>query len=216
MRSLLFHVQRAAPPPGPSPSQRPPHMETRCASWSIYPRVHGDPDAIARPAGKADQNGDRIKVEMGHRINYKSVQNECMELADGAAKLRDLALEAEQRRVSKHNLTKTSWSYGRNGPGAKYVITGRMPEVPPGDHRATCCRAAERPWSVSRIPSRRRLASNATRRRASLATNYQCPTALPPCRRAAFGRRRRRAARRRRDLRTPFWDENFCCPDPGR
>ena len=23
----------------------------RCASWSIYPRVHGDPNDISRPAG---------------------------------------------------------------------------------------------------------------------------------------------------------------------
>ena len=108
----------------------------RCSSWSIYPRVHGDPGAIERPAGTGSQNGERIQVAMGHRMVYKSVQNECMELADGAAQLRDLALEAEQRRVSKHNLTKTSWSYGKNGVGAKYKQIGRMPEIPPGDHRA--------------------------------------------------------------------------------
>ena len=108
----------------------------RCSSWSIYPRVHGDPGAIERRSGTGSQNGERIQVAMGHRMVYKSVQNECMELADGAAQLRDLALDAEQRRVSKHNLTKTSWSYGKNGVGAKYKQIGRMPEIPPGDHRA--------------------------------------------------------------------------------
>ena len=90
---------------------------------------------MTRPAGCGAQTGERAKLKMGHEVVWKSVQNECMELADGAAKLRDLALEQEQRRVSKRNLTKTSWSYGKNGSQTRYEISARMPDIR-GDYRS--------------------------------------------------------------------------------
>lgn len=107
---------------------------SQVASWRCYPRVHRDPTEIERMAGVGGQTGERAKLSMDHEVVFSSVQNDEMALADGAAKLRDLPAEAEQRRVQKHNLTKTSWSYGKNGPSAKYAVSARMPDVR-GDHR---------------------------------------------------------------------------------
>ena len=107
---------------------------SQVASWRIYPRVHKDPGSVGHRAGVGQQTGERAKLSMDHPIEFLSVQNEEMALADGAAKLRDLNAEAEQRAEQKHNLTKTSWSYGRNGPATRYVVAGRMPDVR-GDHR---------------------------------------------------------------------------------
>ena len=107
---------------------------SQVASWRIYPRVHEDPGSVGHRAGVGQQTGERAKLSMDHPIEFLSVQNEEMALADGAAKLRDLNAEAEQRAEQKHNLTKTSWSYGRNGPATRYVVAGRMPDVR-GDHR---------------------------------------------------------------------------------
>ena len=79
---------------------------SQVASWNIYPHRRQDP-AAGGVAGAGSQTGERAKLNMGHTFPWKTTMNECMELADGCAKDRDLRAEAAERARQKTKLSKT-------------------------------------------------------------------------------------------------------------